>query len=127
MAKGGERSPVSDWATLMKALEAELKQLSDLVGDDHDLFLLGDPAAMKKFAKEAPREAEALKALLDARHKELQAQALALGVRFYQEKPGIFCKRLGQYWKRWRHEPKKVLGAHYTNHGIHAAHGKNRL
>lgn len=54
------------------------------------------------------RVQDVLKALADQRHDYLRAQALALGARFYEEKPSVFCKRLRQYWKRWRREPKLV-------------------
>lgn len=39
---------------------------------------------------------------------ELRAQAQAIGAKFYFEKPSAFCKRLGQYWKRSRHEPRNI-------------------
>ena len=92
----------------MKAAEGELKQLGERLGEDHDLFLLTERKTMKRFEKEAVQDAEALKALVDERQRELRAQALALGVRFYQERPKVFCRRLRQYWKRWRREPTRL-------------------
>ncbi len=100
------------WPEQMTATENELKQLGECLGDDHDLFLLTEPRIIKRIRKQAPEEAEALKALAEERQKELRAQALAAGARFYQEKPSAFCKRLGQYWKRWRREPKRLLQGH---------------
>ncbi len=97
------------WPEQMTAAENELKQLGECLGDDHDLFLLTEPRIIKRFRKQAPEETQALKALAEERQKELRAQALAAGARFYQEKPSAFCNRLGQYWKRWRREPKRVL------------------
>ena len=99
------------WPEQMKAAESELKHLGERLGDDHDLFLLTEGGAMKRFQKEAQQEAEPLKALVEERQRELRAQALAVGARFYQEKPSVFCRRLGQYWKRWRREPKRVARA----------------
>jgi hypothetical protein len=90
----------------MTAAEAELKRLGQFLGDDHDLALLTEPDAIKLFTKQADEETEALKALANQRQRQLRAQALALGARFYDERPSVFCKRLEQYWKRWRHEPK---------------------
>jgi CHAD domain-containing protein len=99
------------WPEQMMAVAAELKHLGERLGDDHDLFLLIEPGMFNAFRKQAPEEAEALKALVDERQTELRAQALAIGARFYLEKPAAFCKRLGQYWKRWRHEPKHIARA----------------
>jgi CHAD domain-containing protein len=102
------------WPEQMKAAEDELKLLGQRLGDDHDLYLLTERNTMKRFEKEAMQEAGVLKALVDERHRELRAQALALGARFYQEKPKVFCGRLGLYWKRWRRESKRL--ARTTSH-----------
>jgi len=66
---------------------------------------------IKRLERMATDEAETLKALVDRRQKQLRAQAFALGARFYEEKPSVFCKRLGRYWKRWRREPKRAGSA----------------
>ncbi|MGH7972567.1 MAG: CHAD domain-containing protein [Limisphaerales bacterium] len=96
------------WPEQMTAVAAELKYLSERLGDDHDLFLLLEPDTFKSLAKQARAEAEALRGLINERQKELRARALAMGARFYQEKPRLFCQRLGQYWKRWRREPERL-------------------
>jgi len=44
--------------------------------------------------------------LIDERQRELRAGALALGSRFYTEKPSAFCDRLAGYWRIWRGEKK---------------------
>jgi len=97
------------WPEQMSAAEAELKHLGECLGDDHDLFLLAEPDTLKLIRKQDEKEAEALEAVADQRQKELRTEALALGARFYEEKPAVFCKRLRQYWKRWRHEPKPAI------------------
>jgi CHAD domain-containing protein len=94
------------WPEQMEAVRTELKQLGQLLGDDHDLFLLSEPETAKRFRKRAPAEAEALEALVAEQQRDLRQKALALGARFYHEKPDSFCKRLAHYWKRWRTEPK---------------------
>lgn len=99
------------WPEQMMAVAAELKHLGERLDDDHDLFLLIEPDLFKALRKQAPEEAEALKALVDERQMELRAQALAIGARFYLEKPSAFCRRLAQYWTRWRHEPKSAARA----------------
>jgi CHAD domain-containing protein len=93
-------SPI--WPEQIAALETELKDLAAYLGDDHDLFVLTEPTAMKRFNAGAQQEAQALQALVEQRGRKLRAQALALGARSYREKPSLFCKRLEQFWKKWR-------------------------
>jgi hypothetical protein len=53
-----------------------------------------------------------LEALIDERQRELRAAALELGARFFAEKSSAFCRRIGRYWKKWRHaKPGGVLSA----------------
>jgi CHAD domain-containing protein len=96
------------WPEQMAAAGTELKHLTEYLGDDHDLFVLTEASAMKCFRKEAAEEAEAMRALVAQRARQLRAQALSLGGRFYQEKSSVFCKRLGKYWEKWRREPKRA-------------------
>ncbi len=95
------------WREHMHAAEAKLNQLGECLGDYHDLSLLTEQPATKRLRKGAQQEPAALKALVDKRQSELRTQALALGDRVYQEKPSVFCQRLGRHWKRWRREPKR--------------------
>lgn len=99
------------WPEQMSAAEAELKHLGECLGDDHDLFLLTEVGTLKLFRRQNEKEAEVLKALADQRQRELRTEALALGARFYEEKSAVFCKRLRQYWKKWRNEPKGAIRA----------------
>jgi CHAD domain-containing protein len=87
---------------------AELDRLGERLGDYHDLVLISEACATKHLWKQALEEAKALKPLVAEQQKELRTRALALGASFYEEKPSAFCKRLGQYWKRWRREPKHL-------------------
>jgi CHAD domain-containing protein len=90
------------WPEQMAAAEAELKRLGELLGDDHDLVLLTDASGIARFENTAPEETVKLLELVGKRHKQLRAESIKLGARFYREKPKVFCKRLKQYWKRWR-------------------------
>jgi len=98
------------WPQQMIAAQDELKRLGEYLGDNHDLFLFSGSETFKLLRKQAPEEARALEALAQARKGKLQARAKALGARFYQDKPSCFCARLRQYWKKWRREPKALLG-----------------
>jgi CHAD domain-containing protein len=76
-----------------------LEKLGEFLGDDHDLVML------KEFLGEQfkrRKETEALDKLICSRQKELRSAALKLGARFYSEKPDVFCRRLGNYWRLWR-------------------------
>jgi hypothetical protein len=87
------------WPGGLDARVAELKALSDLLGNDHDL------AVLRQRLSEDPGLAAAGGGALDGplagRQAALQAEALALGRRLYAEKPKAFRKRLGAYWAAW--------------------------
>jgi CHAD domain-containing protein len=99
------------WPEQLAAVESELKRLSEYLGDDHDLFLLTEPALLKRFNKKAPKEASYLTALAARRQRQLRSKAILLGSRFYREKPAVFSNRLGQYWARWRHGSSRAVPA----------------
>ena len=76
----------------------DLDKLGDLLGDDHDLFMLNEFVS-RKF-NHAP-DVRMFEDLIAARQKELRAEALKLGGQFY-EKPSRFCRKIEDYWKDWR-------------------------
>jgi CHAD domain-containing protein len=75
------------WPGVMKALAAEAKSLSKLLGSDHDLAVL---------AAELPDD-DVLRPLIADRRAELQDEAWTLGRRLYAESPKAFRKRLRRY------------------------------
>ncbi len=86
------------WPRLMEALAASLHELSDLLGDDHDLAVLRQAHQPHDLQVEASPGGEPLLALIDRRREELQLQAGPLATRIYAEKPKAFTQRLVQYW-----------------------------
>ena len=74
--------------------------LSDLLGDDHDLGVLR--AALVEGRVRAPADLDAIVALIDHRRRELQAEALHLGGRIYAEKPKAFVRRMERAWAAGR-------------------------
>jgi CHAD domain-containing protein len=92
------------WPEQMDAMARELETLGEYLGDDHDLFVLQE-SLQGKGAGDA-REWEILQGLINQRQRELRAAALALGKRFYVDKPSTFCERLAGYWHTWRREKK---------------------
>jgi CHAD domain-containing protein len=75
-------------------------ELSDLLGDHHDL------AVLRADASERPRllgpgGVEVLSTLIERRQQELLGEALSLGKRVYSEKPKAFAARFERYWEAW--------------------------
>ena len=98
---------------VMHGSAQEAHQLSDLLGDDHDLAVLreslaGDGAAVAT-------DLDSMLALIDHRRRQLQADALHAGARLYEEKPKAFVRRIRGYWKVWQadrpaEEPVQLRG-----------------
>jgi CHAD domain-containing protein len=84
-------------------LAAEAHELTDLLGDDHDLAVLRERAteARDVFPNAATRDA--LLVLIDRRRAYLQKRALQLGLRLYEKKPAAFAAGFGKDWQAWRH------------------------
>lgn len=100
------------WKPIMRLLRKEVDELSDLLGDDHNL------AVFYKTLLESPdkygdkRDIQALLGLIDRRSAELRVEAKTLGARIFVEKPNAFGRRFGVYWEVWRSEvelPSKKL------------------
>jgi CHAD domain-containing protein len=93
------------WPEQMDAMAHELETLGECLGDDHDLVVLREAIEARRGVGDT-RELEVLHGLIDERDRELRAEALAMGARFYAEKPSVFCHRLAGYWQVWRREEK---------------------
>jgi CHAD domain-containing protein len=76
--------------------------LSDHLGDDHDLALLRGTVQRRRAAFSDPSEKRHLLEAIDRRRGELQLAAISLGERIYAEKPKRFTKRLEKRWEAWR-------------------------
>lgn len=85
------------WPEPMKSLERELHQLTDYLGDDHDLAVL--KAYVESMHLENEEALTAIFALMDHKREELQTLAKPLGKRILYESPDQFVNRLAYYWK----------------------------
>jgi len=85
----------------LRAAAGKMKMLSQYLGDDHDLVMLRQ-FVIRRCARRFVGEVKLLNELIELRQKELRSAALALGSRFYAEKPSLFCRRLENYWRTWR-------------------------
>ena len=100
------------WRPVMHSLEKETDDLSDLLGDDHNLDILHKTLlkSPKKYGKK--RDIQVLLGLIDRRSAELRVEARAIGARIFAEKPKAFGRRVRAYWEAWRSEaelPSKKL------------------
>jgi CHAD domain-containing protein len=77
-------------------------ELSDILGDHHDLAVLADDVRDREEVFEEGIQRAALLSAISRRQNELLSQALAVGERLYAEKPRRFSKRLETYWTAWR-------------------------
>jgi CHAD domain-containing protein len=88
-----ERLLKGAWPAVLGAQAAAAHELSDLLGDEHDLAVLAE-----RLRDDPPTEdAEEFLELIEQRRGELLAQARALGRRVYAEKPKPFARRLKRY------------------------------
>ncbi len=88
--------------SILEPLGKQFKQLSDGLGDAHDLAVLSaqlehDPDA---FGGDAIVR-DALD-LLDRRREELEHAAVGLAAQLYAEPPKRFTRRLERYWDMWQ-------------------------
>lgn len=86
------------WPAILQAHYEELKRLSDLLGDDHDLVVLRqaiDSGQAAELEKDAIAE---LHRFIERRRCELQADAIPLGRLLFAEKPQQLTRRFMHYW-----------------------------
>jgi CHAD domain-containing protein len=88
---------VEIWPPVMKARRRELKRLSELLGEDHDLALMASEVECARDLEPAARDA--LRRLLARESDELRRQARPLGLRLYAEKPDGYMRRLVGAWE----------------------------
>ncbi len=86
------------WPELLAAHAARLDELGELLGDDHDLAVLGEIIRDDDAATADQRERTVLLALIHRTRLELQYEARSLGKALYAEAPADFVARLGAYW-----------------------------
>jgi CHAD domain-containing protein len=84
---------------VFKELNDELKAIGQYLGQVHDLAFVAERlSSIGLVRKQGDRT---LNALIDSREKELERTAIALGERFYAERPRQFARRLSQYFSEW--------------------------
>ncbi|MEX2107154.1 MAG: CHAD domain-containing protein [Solirubrobacterales bacterium] len=90
---------VGAWPPLLGETADQAHELSDLLGDHHDLAVLANDLSGRD---QLDGGRKALQALIEKRQVELLAESLEIGARLYAEKPIAFNRRMEAYWSAWR-------------------------
>jgi CHAD domain-containing protein len=87
------------WKPVVSALADEAHELSDRLGDDHDLAVLLDWAHQHAGSLDgADPVLRGFDVLVESRRRELQEEAFEYGARLYADKPSRFVGRLEGWW-----------------------------
>jgi CHAD domain-containing protein len=86
------------WPRVLDAYRWEMKALSEALGDDHDLALLGPVVQQEPESFGGFEAVERFTEFLGIRRRELQDQARLLGRRIYAEKPRLLVARFESRW-----------------------------
>ncbi len=85
------------WPDFFSAMEAEIHELSDFLGDDHDLMVLKQRLEKDGFELDDDTQKELIHAVINEFSEHLREQALKKGALIYTEKPGDFKTRMAGY------------------------------
>ena len=92
------------WKPVMAGRVEALSDLSDLLGDDHDLAVLSETIGGSPEDFSDGGGLAAVLGMAERRRRELQAEARAIGEKVYAEKPKAFTRRFRHYWDAWCRE-----------------------
>jgi CHAD domain-containing protein len=85
------------WPQVMGEMADQAHELSDLLGDHHDLTVLAED--LDRRSGYDGDDAVALQALIEGRQEELLEAAVPIGERLYAESPKTFVERIRAYWR----------------------------
>ena len=102
------------WPELLETLLTQIDQLSEKLGDDHDLAVLRDRLLTEPYnANETQEGAEIRRYFigsLDRRRRKLHIETYQIARRVYAEKPKQFANRIRCYWNISLTKPAKTFG-----------------
>lgn len=84
------------WAPIFQVVETELHQLTDYLGDFHDLEVLKGALERSDLSLDNPAKAK-LFGLIELQQFESCQLALESGARLFAEKPKVFIRRMEHY------------------------------
>jgi CHAD domain-containing protein len=87
------------WKPVMGALADEAHELSDRLGDDHDLAVLLEWAHEHAGSLNGSDPVlRGFDVIVESRRRDLQAEAFEFGERLYADKPSAFVGRIESWW-----------------------------
>ncbi len=86
------------WPKLMQLRSDSLKELADLLGDDHDLAVMTELMQAQPALIGSDALRQRLGTAIAERRSELQSAALRLGEEIYQDAPKELVARWQRYW-----------------------------
>jgi CHAD domain-containing protein len=93
------------WPEVVGARRDKCHEMTDLLGDDHDLVVLRDVLAGERdfFEERIGDDAlDRLVAAMQARSNELRRKAYYVGAALFTEEPDALVARFRGYWTGWR-------------------------
>ena len=90
------------WPGLMSCYIDELKQLSELLGDYHDLAVFEDTLVQLPDGVLDKRDRALWDEHVAGEKRALRRHAERLGGQIYAESPKRFRRRIRRYWRNWR-------------------------
>ncbi|MBM3504114.1 MAG: CHAD domain-containing protein [Alphaproteobacteria bacterium] len=93
------------WKPVVTTHLREVANLTDLLGEDHDLHVLRQRVVQRR--AELGADSRLILNLLDRRRAALLSEIVQLGQRVFAERPGALARRFRAYFTIWqrRHEP----------------------
>ncbi|QYA27053.1 CHAD domain-containing protein [Gramella sp. MT6] len=85
------------WPQFFETLEAEIHQLADYLGNDHDLMVLKKKLNSEDIKLKDPQHLELMNAIIERYSNILRTEAKTKGELIYVETPEEFTKRIGSY------------------------------
>ena len=96
------------WPRTFDAQIAELAQVDDILGREHDLTLLEETLEAQRACFTDEEHCARLLAELEQRRERLRKQARAPGERLFAEKPRALRRRVHRYFKAFLREPAGI-------------------
>lgn len=93
--------------SVLRPLANRLHDLSDALGDAHDLVVMG---GVVEEIEIDDRERTAITTMTSGMRFKLEERALSLGRRLYVESPDAFVNRLEGYWEAWQRGEEMEAG-----------------
>lgn len=87
------------WPPVLDPVAEEAHRLSDLLGDEHDLGVLGRHVSESPPGPASDRDRERLAEAIERRRSQLREAAFAGGARLYAEGPNAYERRMARYWQ----------------------------